>query len=114
LIPTVEPTSIPTITYLPTSIPTSNYPTFEPSGLDNVFVCVGASILMGYIDSASLYSPSSKRAIIAGIATSTGIPYDDVMFEKNKDSLCPTMKETGKFHIIVLKTFKFDIHYFKE
>lgn len=54
-----------------------------------MYVCVGANVSIGFIESVFLYDATSKSAIIAGIAQSTGIPYIDITYDKDTSLLCP-------------------------
>lgn len=50
---------------------------------------------MGFIENNFLYDSTSKPAVIAGIASSTGIPFFDVRYEQNPELLCPEDEEDG-------------------
>lgn len=86
------------MTYHPTAIPTTSSPTHQPSGSENVFVCVSANVSVGLIENVNLYDSTSEPAVIAGIAGSTGIPSFDVDYQQDASVLCPTPEdEVGKF-----------------
>jgi hypothetical protein len=89
------------MTYEPTAVPTTSSPTYQPSGSENVYVCVPANVSVGFIENVYLYDSTSKPAIIAGIASSTGIPFNDVSYERDASLLCPSegdSSENGKKH----------------
>lgn len=91
--PTGEPSSQPTMTFAPSAVPTTSPPTSNPTGVENVFICVGANISMGTLESVFLYDLTSERAIREGIAQSTGIPLADVTYDKDVSLLCPKESE---------------------
>lgn len=84
------------MTYQPTAIPTTSSPTHQPSGSENVFVCVSANVSVGFVENVYLYDSTSERAIIEGIASSTGIPFSDVRYEQDPSKLCPSEDFSGK------------------
>jgi hypothetical protein len=94
------------MTYAPTVVPTTSKPTSVPTGTENVYVCVGANVSMGFIESVFLYDLTSRRAIREGIAQSTGIPYADVTYDKDVSQLCPV--EGG--NIVQSETIRPNIH----
>jgi hypothetical protein len=77
------------MTFAPSAVPTTSNPTHAPTGVDNVYVCLGANVTVEGIDNALLYDTTSVPAVIAGIAQSTGIPYIDVTYDKDGSLLCP-------------------------
>jgi hypothetical protein len=92
------------MTYQPTAIPTTSSPTHQPSGSENVFVCVSANVSMGFIENVYLYDSTSEAAMISGIASSMGIPSYDVRYDQDPSQLCPPNEEIGKhqyfFHLL--------------
>jgi hypothetical protein len=84
------------MTYQPTAMPTTSNPTHQPSGPENVFICVSANVSVGSIENVYLYDSTSESAIVAGIASTTGIPVGDVTYEQDSSLLCPTEGEIGK------------------
>jgi len=83
------------MTFAPSAVPTTSPPTSYPTGVQNVFICVGANISMGTLESVYLYDLTSERAIREGIAQSTGIPVADVTYGKDVSLLCPVEDEEG-------------------
>lgn len=56
-------------------------------------MCVGTNVTIEFIEDSLLYDSTSKDAMIAGIAQSTGIPYYDVTYNKDISLLCPVIED---------------------
>lgn len=55
-----------------------------------MYVCIGANVSVDSIEYSALFDATSTSAMTSGIAQSTGIPFNDVMYEKDASLLCPT------------------------